>query len=138
MAEAHASALGGGLTGALTVAMAAVPTLYSRNKLFALYRDPAVIYARSRARLVRSVLRQLESGQAREVRIERGEPCLVSFSVPSMRLSRRVELTGLELACLLLLLGKVAPSLGFSPTEEDRTSLDHALALLPTESAKRG
>jgi hypothetical protein len=118
---------------ALTIAMAIVPTLYSRNKLFELFRDPVVAHAQSRARLIRSVLRQLASGTAGDVVFERGSPSLVTFKVPSLHLSRRVELTELELGCLLFLLARAGLT-EFGPTVSDRTALERALSTLPRPS----
>jgi hypothetical protein len=120
-------------TAALTIAMAIVPTLYSRNKLFELFRDPGVTHAQSRARLIRSLLRQLASGTAGDVLFERGAPCVVTFRVPSLHLSRRVELTELELGCLLFLVARAGMP-DFGPTVSDRVALERALATLPRPS----
>ncbi len=113
--------------------MALVPGLYSRNKLFGLFRDPSVVQARSRSRLIRSAFRQLSTLSTEEVVIVRGASCVVTYEVPSLHLSRRMVLSGLELACLLLLLSRAhVPS--FSCTEEERASLDAALATLPSDA----
>jgi hypothetical protein len=116
---------------ALAVAMSLVPGLYSRNKLFGLFHDPAVVRARSRARLIRSAFRQLSTLVTEDVVIVRGEPCVVSYEVPSLHLSRRVELSALELACLSLLLSRANVE-GFSCSPEERTAIDEALATLPS------
>ena len=44
---------------ALVVAMALVPGMYARNKLFTLHREPEVRRARARAAMIRGVVRQL-------------------------------------------------------------------------------
>ncbi len=113
--------------------MALVPSLYSRNKLFGLFRDPSVIQARSRARLIRSAFRQLSTLTTEDVAIARGTSCILTYEVPSLHLSRRIELSALELACLLLLLSRAKVE-GFSCTDEERASLDAALATLPSAS----
>ncbi len=117
--------------GALTCAMALVPGLYGRNKLFGFFRDPVVMHARSRARLIRSVIRQLATGTATKVVATRGVPCIVTYEVPSLHMSRRVELSELELACLSFLAAR-SKIAGFPLAPGDRASLDVALATLPT------
>jgi hypothetical protein len=118
------------LIGPLSVAMAIVPALYSRNKLFALFSDPAVRRARSRARLVRSVFRQLAGGGASGFVVQPGALAVVVYQVPRVRLTRRVELSQLELSCLAFLCGRAKIDL-LAPTAEDRARIDAALLLLP-------
>ena len=116
--------------GPLSVAMAIVPSLYSRNRLYALYADPLVRHARSRARLVRSVFRQLAGGGVSGLVVEHGEDIMVTYQISHMHLRRRVALSSLELSCLAFLCGRVAGTC-LSATVGDRARLDAALAELP-------
>ncbi len=122
------------ITAALTVAMALVPGLYSRNKMFGLFDDPTVRRARSRARLLRSIAKHLggEVAPVAGLVVTVGARTSVRYGIPSVRLSRAVELTRLELAALRVLLaraGSCPAELGSS--EDDRPLVDAALARLP-------
>jgi hypothetical protein len=117
---------------ALTVAMALVPTMYARNRLFSLHREPEVRRAKARAAMIRGVVQQL-AGAHGEVTglsvVRHGEVVVVRYRVPSVRFERRVELTEIEHA-LLAYLSARAGVRGFAETHEDRAHLDAALMRL--------
>jgi hypothetical protein len=125
------------LLDGVTAAMAMVPGLYSRNRMFALFADPVVRRARSRARTVRGLLRFVGREDARvEVAIH-GDHALVSYRIPRLRLSRSVQLGHFELALLRVLLAR-GPRQGsyagaLAEHSSDRERVDAALALLPKD-----
>jgi len=118
---------------ALTVAMAVVPGFFSRNKMYALYKDPGVLRARARAALLRGVARQLAgaNGETAWVSLSRacGEGCVLHYRVPKMHLERRVEMSELEGACVAYLVARAGASV-LEATEHDRALIDRALARL--------
>ena len=119
---------------ALTVAMALVPALYSRNKMFKLFDDPIVKKARSRARLLRSVFRHLcgHGGRVTEFRLVRGDVFTLHYRIPTVALKRHVELSRVELACLVHLCDRAG--VGFlPPSDDDRAILDAVLVRLPAD-----
>lgn len=122
---------------ALTVAMALVPTMYARNKLFTLHREPEVRRAKARAAMIRGVVKQLEGahGEVTGLTVARhGEVIVLRYRVPSVRFERRVELTEIEHALLVYLAARAGVS-GLSETHEDRAHLDAALMRLGTDIA---
>jgi len=118
---------------AMTVAMAVVPGFYSRNKMYALYKDPSVLRARARAAILRGVARQLAgaNGETAWVSLSRarGEGCILHYRVPRIHLERRVEMTELEGACVAYLVGRAGSS-ALESTDHDRALIDRALARL--------
>jgi hypothetical protein len=132
---------------ALTAAMATVPLLYSRNRLFTLFKDPIVRRARVRARLVRGLVRFIGRKDA-EVDLASTDPpkagrrdgdasvdrVQLGYRIPRLRLSRSVTLTDFELALLrtLLAIGPHPAALALLP--DDRARVDAALARLPKEA----
>jgi hypothetical protein len=117
---------------ALTVAMAVVPGLYARNRLFAFYSDPEVRRAKARASMIRGVIRQLAGshGEADGVLVSRHpEGCVVRYRIPRVRLDRRVELTEIETACLVYLAARAGVR-NMHPTAEDRAHIEGALKRL--------
>ena len=119
---------------ALTVAMALVPALYSRNKMFKLFDDPVVKKARARGRLLRSIFRHLcgQSGRVADFRRDRGEVFTLHYRIPAVSLKRDVELSRVELACLVHLCDRAG--VGFLPhSSDDRAILDAVLARLPAD-----
>jgi hypothetical protein len=128
---------------ALTVAMAIVPGLYSRNRLFTLFREPEVKRAKARAAMIRGVVRQLAGahGVAESVVLARhGDVVLLRYRVPTMRLERRVEMTETERACLVFLAARAGiPHVHATP--EDRAHVDAVLKRLgvsPAEASASG
>ena len=115
---------------ALTAAMALVPALYARNRFFALHAHPLVTRARSRSRLVRSIVRHLASGRATDLAFEPGDVVVVRYEVPSLHVRRRAELSLLEAACVMVLAEK-AGAPGVVASREDRERVDRALSRLP-------
>lgn len=89
---------------ALLVALVLAPATYSRNRFFALYTDPEVRRVRSRAALVRSIVRHV----ARIDPAERGEILSVeptatgrvelTYVVPALGLRRTATLDPIELS----------------------------------------
>ena len=119
---------------ALTVAMAVVPGLYSRNRFFTLFADPEVRRARARAVRLRGIVRQLGGAQGKVcgVVLSRGEgerDCEIRYRVESVRLARRVALTPLEASCLAYLASRVGIS-GLDASPDDRARVDEALRKL--------
>jgi hypothetical protein len=120
---------------ALIVAMALVPGMYARNKLFSLHREPEVRRARARAAMIRGVVRQLagERGEAEGIALVRhGEVSLLRFRVPQVAFERRVELSEIERACLLYLAARAGVR-GLHVTSEERAHIDAALKRLGAE-----
>ena len=119
-------------TAALTVAMALAPGVYARNRLFAMYKDPAVRAARARAAALRGVVRQLggAQGEVTNVRFLRtGARTVLTYELAQVRLSRTVELTELEAACLSYMGGRAGVR-GMTASAEDRALIDAALRRL--------
>ena len=117
---------------ALTVAMALVPGMYTRNKMFALHREPEVRRARARAAMIRGVVRQLagDRGPAEGVALARhGEVSVLRYRVPLVHFERRVELTEIERACLVFLASRAGVH-GLHVTSEERAHIDAALKRL--------
>jgi hypothetical protein len=122
---------------ALTVAMAVAPTVYTRNRMFAFFKDPEVRRARARAAQIRGIVRQLAgaSGAVEDCTFTRGRGvedaatvCL-SYRIARIHLERHVELTELESACLLYLATKAGIS-GLVAGPAERALLDAALRRL--------
>jgi hypothetical protein len=117
---------------ALTVAMALVPGLYARNRFFSLFREPEVKRAKTRAAMIRGVVRQLAGahGAAEGLAFVRhGDLCVLRYRVPSIRLERRVEMTETERACLVYLASRAGVK-HVHASAEDRAHVDAALKRL--------
>jgi hypothetical protein len=117
---------------ALTVAMAVVPGIYPRNRMFSFYGDPEVRRAKARAAVIVGVVRHLAGshGEAEDVAFARhGESRVLRYRVARVHLDRRVELTEIEAACLVYLAARAGVR-GMHPTAEDRAHLDGALRRL--------
>ncbi len=116
---------------ALLVAMTVVPGLYSRNRMFALYNDPHVKYAKARSAILRGVVRHLlgTSGEA-EVELAKAEGGIVlRYRIERMRMERRIELSELEAACVAYLSGRGGCS-ALHATDRDRALIEAALKRL--------
>ncbi len=125
---------------ALTVAMALAPGVYARNRMFALFANPGVRRAKSRAATLRGIVKHL--GRACALTLERNEAdgsagrdatgqidFVLRYEIPVMRLTRVVELSRVELAALRLLAMRAgAPALGAD--DDDRALVATALARL--------
>jgi hypothetical protein len=89
---------------ALTVAMVVAPGVYARNRMFELFTTAGARRARARAAVVRGIVPQL--GRATEITLEASSGVATDTSyelrylIPSMRLTRVVELSAAELAAL--------------------------------------
>lgn len=116
---------------AMTAAMAMVPGLYTRNRMFALFTDPVVRRARGRARMVRGLLRFIGRNDV-EVELARHDDRVrVSYRIPRLRLSRTIQIADFELALLRVLLAKGPHPASLMEDPSDRPRIDAALALLP-------
>jgi hypothetical protein len=120
----------------LTAAMAMVPLLFSRNRMFALFSDPVVRRARNRARMVRGVLRIVSRGDVDVNVSTSGERAKIAYRVERLRLSRVVMLTDFELALLRVLLAKGPHPSALAEEPGDRARVDEAIARLPREEAR--
>jgi hypothetical protein len=112
--------------------MSVAPGVYARNRMFALYAEPAVRRARSRAATIRGLVRQLLVAR-RDVSglvvARSGARTLVRFRIERLHLERRVELTEVETACFVYLASRAGVH-GIHATSEDRALLDSALRRL--------
>jgi len=125
---------------ALTVAMALAPGVYARNRMFALFANPGVQRAKSRAATLRGIVKHL--ARACALTLERNEvpgnagrdatgqvDFVLRYEIPILRLTRVVELSRVELAALRLLARRAgAHTLGAD--DEDRIVVETALARL--------
>ena len=117
---------------ALVVAMTLVPGLVSRNRSFALFEHTEVRRARSRAALLRGIVRQLAGGLGRVERLDvaAGQgACEMRYRVPSVRVERRALLTRLEYGCVAYLAGRAGVA-GLQASDEDRAQIEAALRRL--------
>ena len=120
---------------ALIVAMALVPGMYARNKLFALHREPEVRRARARAAMIRGIVRQLagERGEPEAIALVRhGDVSVLRFRIPQVSFERRVELNEAERSCLVFLATRAGVR-GIHVTAEERAHIDAALKRLGAE-----
>jgi hypothetical protein len=128
---------------ALTVAMALAPGVYARNRMFKFFAEVAVRRARARAATLRGIVPQLSRAQTLSVtnegpiRTVSGEPTFVlRYRVPSVLLSRVVELSPTELAALRVLATRAGLHV-LPASDEDRAAVERALSrlILPGEDA---
>lgn len=90
---------------AFTVAMVVAPGVYVRNRMFDLFSSAGARRARTRASLLRGVLRQLARATALSLKSEvrgRDTVFVLRYSIPAIRLTRVLELSSAELAALRL------------------------------------
>ena len=113
---------------AMAVAMALVPGLMPRNKLFAFYKDSDAKSARRRAAMLRSVATQLASGAEEVSLAPRKDGVMLAYRMAHIHASRRALLSSAEAACVAYLVEK---SGGVWPAGKiDRALLEAALATL--------
>jgi hypothetical protein len=113
---------------AMAVAMALVPGLMPRNKLFAFYKDSDAKSARRRAAMLRNVATQLASGAEEVVLAPRKEGVMIAYRMASVHATRRALLSSAEAACVAYLVEKNG---GVWPAGKiDRELLEAALAPL--------
>jgi hypothetical protein len=125
---------------ALTVAMALVPGMYARNRLFALFREPEVRRAKARAAMIRGVVRQLSGAQGAAEGLAfatHGDVVVLRYRVPSMRLERRVEMTEAERACLMFLAARAGVG-GVQASADDRAKVESVLKRLGADTPAGG
>jgi hypothetical protein len=123
------------MVDALTAAMAMVPMLYSRNRMFERFTDPVIRRARSRARMVRGLLRFIAREDAVVKMAQVHDKHIVTHRIPKLRFERTVQLTEIELALLRMLLSTGPHPSTLDEQETDRPRVEAALALLPKEAA---
>jgi hypothetical protein len=117
----------------LTVAMTVAPGVYARNRMFAFFTNPAVQRARSRAALLRGILKHL--GRACAVTVEREQlGFAVRYQIPALRLTRVAELSRVELAALRVVAARGGVSC-LLPEDDDRALVETALARLLLDGA---
>ena len=120
-----------GYLEALTAAMAIVPGLYTRNRMFELFTDPVVRRARGRARMVRGLLRFIGRADAVVELARHDDRVRLGYRIPRLRLSRTIQIGEFELALLRVLLAKGPHPAELAEEATDRPRIDAALALLP-------
>jgi hypothetical protein len=116
----------------LTVAMALAPGVYTRNRMFAFFTQDYVMRARTRASVLRGIVPQL--GRATNLSLTSeargdGHVFVLRYAVTTLRLTRVVELTPVELSALRVLGGR-AGLVALPPDESDRVVVERALAKL--------
>ena len=120
---------------ALTVAMALAPGVYARNRMFSLFKNPAVQRAKTRAAALRGIAQQLGRACAISLATEGandGAHFVLKYQIPALRLARVAELTRVELATLRVMASRAGASC--LPTDdEDRRLVESALAKLLVE-----
>ena len=117
---------------ALTVAMLVAPGVYVRNRMFDLFTSPGARRARTRAGVLRGILPQLPRATAVTLSSEpRGGDVMfvLRYAVPSVRLTRVVELSATELA-VLRLVAECANIRCLPAGSGDRDLVNNALARL--------
>ncbi|MEO8874288.1 MAG: hypothetical protein ABI461_01770 [Polyangiaceae bacterium] len=113
---------------AMAVAMALVPGLMPRNKLFAFYKDADAKSARRRGAMLRNVALQVANGAEEVSLAPRKDGVMLAYRMANLHASRRALLTSAEAACVAYLVEK---SGGVWPDgKADRALLDAALAPL--------
>lgn len=118
---------------AVTAAMAMVPGLYSRNRMFALFNHPLVRRARSRARTLRGLVRFVGRPDAEVELAAHGERVSIGYRIARLRLSRTVQVGEFELALLRVLLARGPHPAILDEQPTDRPRIDAALATLPKD-----
>jgi hypothetical protein len=116
----------------LAIAMAVLPGIYSRNRYFSFYGDPEVRRARTRAAVLRGVVRHLlgSLGAVSDIVLARGERgCELKYSVAAVHLERTVALSDLEAACVAYLASRAGVT-SIHATDDDRAKIDGALKRL--------
>jgi len=112
---------------ALLCALVLTPATYSRNRFFALYRDPRFERVRRRAQRLRGLLRQIARADDASVTFEASDDGQVLvLAVPSLGFRRRTLLGVLERHLVEYVLGRAR---GGAPPSA-RTAVEGALARL--------
>lgn len=123
--------------GALVIAMTVVPDLYSRNRMFSLFTDARMRRARKRAIALRTTVRQLAGGGARNVVLESlsSGGHRLTYQLPQLAYARRLLLTDAERACVVFLLDRAGKPI--TPCQaEERALIERTLArLAPVDEA---
>lgn len=117
---------------ALTVAMALAPGVYTRNRMFAFFAQTYVMRARTRASVLRGIVPQL--GRATNLSLTSearadGHVYVLRYAVTTLRLTRVVELTPVELSALRVLAERSGIA-ALPPEDGDRMVVEAALSKL--------
>ncbi len=118
---------------ALVVAMSVIPNLYSRNKMFSLFSDPRLKRARRRAIALRTAVRQLAGGGARDVRVAPSKTAgrlMLTYELPRISYSRRIDVSVAECAVVRFLVARLGGE-AIQCADEDRVVVEHTLRRLP-------
>lgn len=125
---------------ALLAAFTLAPGVYSRNRYFSLFEGTRAKELRSRAAVLRGVVRLLydHRDDAEIVLDEGAESLQLRLRVPKLAYQRSLSLTTLERSLLLMLVERAAQLVGqpcafaakLAPCAEDRARVDAALARL--------
>ncbi len=117
---------------ALVVGMTLVPGLLSRNRSFALFENADARRAKTRAALLRGIVRQLAGahGSVEELAVVTGTQAReMRYRVPGLRMERRALLNDVEYACVAYLAARAGVA-GIHASDEDRSRIDAALRRL--------
>ena len=125
---------------ALTVAMIVAPGVYARNRMFAFFAAPVAGHARTRARLVRSLIVQMSRARSgvTDLQLDGGGEDTAGwrlrFAIPAMSFNRTLVLTAEELAALRFVLSRGeslrVPHPALAATDADRVLVDAVLKKL--------
>jgi hypothetical protein len=108
--------------------MALAPGVYARNRMFSFFASSAVQRAKSRAATLRGIVKHLGRVGGLTLTLEAGQTSsILRYEIPSVRLSRVVELSRVELATLRLLAARAGAAC-LPPEDGDRTLIDATLA----------
>ncbi len=118
---------------ALVTVMSLVPNFFSRNRMPDFFAEPRVARARTRARLLRSIARDLRGGHGRdpaELTLSpvpaQVELVKLRYLLPSVFLSRAVELATFEVVLLRRLLAGASPQ-ELGPQDDDALRVEEWL-----------
>ena len=115
---------------ALTAAMALVPGLYSRNKMFALFEQSEVRRARARARMLRGLLRVIGHAHADVELVNKDGRVRLHYRIARLRLERTVQISEFELSVLRVLLASGPRPRALEVVPSDMPRVEEALARL--------
>jgi len=121
------------LVEALTIAMAAAPGVYSRNRHFFLHERAETKVAKRRAALLRGILRHLPKACDLQVSAEPARPVVLTYRLVDLSFERRCEISPVELACLRYLArraGRPVPGASDEGAEADTRAVEGVLARL--------
>ncbi len=125
------------LIEALSVAMILAPGVYARNRMFELMSTEGARRARSRSRTVLGMIPHLAKADVIHVHPASSGGFVVRYAITSMRFTRVVELSAVELAALAMALAKLGVDCP-RPHGVGPELVTRALALLMQSGAPEG